>query len=85
MFAIEERLTELRLTNYGSRPAKDYNSAVNDPVPPKPVPGNEHKDDSHRNRHSIYAAEASGLLLIAILLFVLTVIRYWRYIPWSAR
>jgi hypothetical protein len=53
---------------------------VNAPVPPKPA-----SDDKHLHRHSIYAAEATGLLLIAALLLILTIIRYWRYIPWSAR
>jgi hypothetical protein len=52
---------------------------VNSPVPTKPA------SDKHRHRHSIYAAEATGLLLIAVLLLILTIIRYWRYIPWSAR
>ncbi|MFZ0772022.1 MAG: hypothetical protein WCA49_23610 [Candidatus Sulfotelmatobacter sp.] len=42
---------------------------------------NDHK---HR-RHAIYATETSGLLLIAFLLLVLTVIRYWHAIHWSAR
>jgi hypothetical protein len=51
---------------------------VNPPVSPKPESDNKH-------RHSIYAAEATGLLVIAVLLLVLTIIRYWRYIPWSAR
>ena len=64
---------------------KGYNSGVNAPVPPKPVADNEHRDNKHRHRHSIYAAEATGLLLMAVLLLVLTIIRYWRYIPWSAR
>ena len=59
---------------------KVYNSAVNSSAPPKPV-----SDNKHRHRHSIYAAEATGLLLMAVLLLVLTIIRYWRYIPWSAR
>jgi len=44
-----------------------------------------HLDDKHQHRHSIYAAEASGLLLMAVLLLILTLIRYWRDIPWSAR
>ena len=39
----------------------------------------------HQSRHSIYAAEATGLLIMAILLLVLIIIRYWRDIPWSAR
>jgi hypothetical protein len=59
---------------------KGYNSGVNAPVPPKPA-----ADNKHQHRHSIYAAEATGLLLMAVLLLVLTIIRYWRYIPWSAR
>jgi hypothetical protein len=36
-------------------------------------------------RHSIYATETSGLLLIALLLLVLTLIRYWHAIHWSVR
>jgi len=36
-------------------------------------------------RHAIYATEASGLLLIAFLLLVLTLIRYWHAIHWSLR
>jgi hypothetical protein len=58
---------------------------VNAPVPSKPVADDEHQHDKHQHRHSIYAAEATGLLLMAVLLLVLTIIRYWRYIPWSAR
>jgi hypothetical protein len=52
---------------------------VNSPAPPKSAADNKH------HRHSIYAAEATGLLVIAVLLLVLTIIRYWRNIPWSAR
>jgi hypothetical protein len=58
---------------------------VNAPVPSKPVADHEPQDNQHQHRHSIYAAEATGLLLMAVLLLILTVIRYWRYIPWSAR
>ena len=43
--------------------------------------GSPHK----RRGHAIYATEASGLLLIALLLLVLTVIRYWHVIHWSLR
>jgi hypothetical protein len=38
-----------------------------------------------QHRHSIYAAEATGLLLMAVLLLALTLIRYWRDIPWGVR
>src|SRR5258708_9332819 len=57
-----------------------YNSGVNSPATPKPA-----SDNKHRHRHSIYAAEATGLLLMAVLLLVLTIIRYWREIPLRAR
>ena len=59
---------------------KGYNNRVNAPTPPKPV-----ADSKHEHHRSIYAAEATGLLLMAVLLLILTIIRYWRYIPWSAR
>jgi hypothetical protein len=58
---------------------------VSAPIPPRPVADNEHQGDKHQHRHSIYAAEATGLLLMAVMLLVLTILRYWRYIPWSAR
>ena len=77
MFASDHRLT--------TNGRKGYNGAVNSPVPMKPVADNKRQDNKHRHRHSIYAAEATGLLLMAILLLILTIIRYWRYIPWSAR
>jgi hypothetical protein len=68
-----------RLSTNDYRRTKGYNSRVNPPVPPKPG------DNKHQHRHSIYAAEATGLLVIAVLLLILTIIRYWRYIPWNAR
>ncbi len=58
---------------------------MNSPVPAKPKAGNDDPNTDHQNRHSIYAAEATGLLLMAVLLLILTIIRYWRYIPWSPR
>ncbi|MFZ0417213.1 MAG: hypothetical protein WAM04_03850 [Candidatus Sulfotelmatobacter sp.] len=45
-----------------------------------------HHDSDHKHhRHAIYATETSGLLVIAFLLLVLTVIRYWHAIYWSVR
>jgi hypothetical protein len=38
-----------------------------------------------RPKHHAYALETTGLLLIAVLLLVLTLVRYWAYISWSAR
>lgn len=62
------------------RATGDYNTSVASPAPQKPV-----SDDKHRHRHPMYAAEATGLLLMAVLLLILILIRYWSYIPWSAR
>jgi hypothetical protein len=72
---------------------KSYNSGVSfpvTPVPPKPVAGRQPADrqpadNTHQHRHATYAAEATGLLLMAVLLLILTLISYWRYIPWDAR
>lgn len=44
------------------------------------------KSDAHKaHHHATYASEATGLLLVAFLLLVLTVIRYWHNIQWSWR
>jgi hypothetical protein len=42
-------------------------------------------DPARHRRHAVYASEATGLLLIAFVLLVLTLIRYWRVIHWSWR
>jgi hypothetical protein len=51
------------------------------------VPDSEHHDDQteRHHRHAAYAAETTGLLLIAFLLLALTIIRYWHTIHWSLR
>jgi hypothetical protein len=49
------------------------------------VPASDPHDthaEKHR-RHAAYAAETTGLLLIAFLLLALTIIRYWHAIRWS--
>jgi hypothetical protein len=35
--------------------------------------------------HAVYASEATGLLVIALVLLALTLVRYWQYIHWSLR
>jgi hypothetical protein len=46
----------------------------------------QHQNDSSgKHRHSIYATETAGLLLIAFLILVLTLVRYWHEIHWSWR
>jgi hypothetical protein len=52
----------------------------------KPVAEAQPQIDSRKRQHlAIYATETSGLLLIAFLLLVLTVVRYWHVIHWSVR
>jgi hypothetical protein len=42
-------------------------------------------DSSHKHqRHAVYATETSGLLVAALLL-VLILVRYWHAIHWSVR
>ena len=33
----------------------------------------------------VYTVETTGLLVIAAIILILTVIRYWHHIPWGAR
>jgi len=43
-------------------------------------------DAPHKHhRHTAYANETAGLLLIAIFLLLLTLIRYWHAVHWSLR
>jgi hypothetical protein len=50
------------------------------------VPDAKSADDSRkRHRHTVYATETTGLLLIALMLLVLTLIRYWHDLHWSLR
>ena len=44
------------------------------------------QDESHKHhRHAVYASETTGLLLIAFVLLILTLVRYWHEIHWSLR
>ena len=44
------------------------------------------QEEAHRHhRHAVYASETTGLLLIAVVLLVLTLVRYWHEIHWSLR
>jgi len=49
------------------------------------VPDPDHHDDHKHRRHAVYASETTGLLLIAFLLLVLTLLRYWHDLHWSLR
>ncbi len=39
----------------------------------------------HHRTPQIYTLEATGLLVIAALILILTLVRYWHHIPWGAR
>jgi hypothetical protein len=60
-------------------------------VPAQRQPDSRSDDPSQDNpphkhqRYAIYAEETCGLLLMAFLLLVLTLIRYWHAIHWSVR
>jgi hypothetical protein len=44
------------------------------------------EDSAHKHhRHAVYASETTGLLLIAFVLLILTLVRYWHEIHWSLR
>jgi hypothetical protein len=61
---------------YGFRAA--YNNLV--------VPVRRQHDPSRKHqRHPIFATETFGLLLIAFLILVVIVVRYWHVIHWSQR
>jgi hypothetical protein len=51
------------------------------------VPVETSKEDaaSRKQRHVVYASEAIGLLVIALVLLALTLVRYWHDIHWSLR
>ena len=64
--------------------AQRYNIRV--PSPEIRAPSAEPQTDSHKHhRDAVYASEATGLLLIAFRLLVLTLVRYWHHIHWSLR
>ncbi|MGH9499825.1 MAG: hypothetical protein ACRD3L_11865 [Terriglobales bacterium] len=46
---------------------------------PEPPPAEPHRTPR------VYTLEATGLLMIAALVLLLTLIRYWHHISWSAR
>jgi hypothetical protein len=45
----------------------------------------EHPSSEHHRTPQIYTLEATGLLVIAALILILTLVRYWHHIAWGAR
>lgn len=57
-------------------PTRRYNTRV-PAVPPE--------DDRKQNRRAVYASEATGLVVVALLVLVIIMVRYWHNIHWSLR
>ena len=52
--------------------------------PDTPSPERFSSPERHPKPH-IYTLEATGLLVVAALLLILTLARFWHHIPWNAR
>jgi len=50
---------------------------------PKPKP--ERTPPERHPIPEVYTMETTGLLVIAVIILILVLVRYWHYIPWSAR
>jgi hypothetical protein len=67
-----------------SGPFADYNVFVPVIIPPR-QPRSPRSANAANPRARIQKLQAAGLLIIAVLVLLLTLIRYWHNIPWSAR
>jgi hypothetical protein len=45
----------------------------------------EHPSSGHHHTPQIYTLEATGLLVIAALILILTLVRYWHHFAWGVR
>jgi len=45
----------------------------------------ENPSSGHHRTPQIYTLEATGLLVIATLILILTLVRYWHHFAWSVR
>lgn len=50
-----------------------------------PLQASKNAAQTRHQRHAVYASEAIGLLVIALVLLALTIVRYWHDIHWSLR
>jgi len=39
----------------------------------------------HHRTPQVYTLEATGLLVIAAVILILAIVRYWHHIPWGIR
>jgi len=60
-------------------PASGAKRQPNSPAPP------QHPSSEHHHTPKIYTLVATGLLVIAALILILGIVRYWHHIAWGAR
>jgi hypothetical protein len=52
---------------------------------PASAPKRQPHPSEHHRTPQIYTLEATGLLVIAALILVVTLVRYWHHIAWGLR
>ncbi len=60
----------------------DYNVFMS-AAAPKRQPGK--RPSSRHSAQQVYATETTGLLIIALLILIVTLARYWHFVHWSLR
>jgi hypothetical protein len=73
---------------FGKRlPFQRYNSAMPASAPKRQPDTHlpEHPSSGHHRTPQIYTLEATGLLVIATLILILTLVRYWHHFAWGVR
>jgi hypothetical protein len=73
---------------FGKRlPFQRYNSVMPASAPKRQPDTDlpEHPSSGHHRTPQIYTLEATGLLLIATLILILTLVRYWHHFAWGVR
>ncbi len=63
-----------------------YNVFVPEPAPPsQPNPHSCVAQTPSSARPRIHALEATGVLIVAVIILIITLARYWHNFAWSAR
>jgi hypothetical protein len=73
---------------FGKRLAFQRYNSVMPASAPKRQPDThlpQHPSAGHHRTPQIYTLEATGLLLIATLILILTLVRYWHHFAWGVR
>ena len=77
------RGTFLLVTESPSATMADMSASAPQRQPDPRAP--QQPSSEHHRTPQIYTLEATGLLVIAGLILILTLVRYWHHIAWSAR